>query len=91
MSHPELADEAIHLTSAFQLAEYRSVVGTSRPVFDRPAATMARAFYHHLTHDRSAEPDAIRAATALHQAIRNLRDKRPGQPYVWASYQDVGA
>ncbi|WP_216651350.1 CHAT domain-containing protein [Actinomadura litoris] len=36
-----LADEAIHLAAAFQLAGYRGVIGTLWPVADRPAVRFA--------------------------------------------------
>jgi hypothetical protein len=90
MNHPQLTDEAVHLTSAFQLAGYRSVVGTLWPVFDRTAVGMTRAFYGHLTNDGASAPDTANAATALHHAVRDLRDQYPDNPETWAAYLHVG-
>ncbi len=82
-----LADEAIHLASAFQLAGYRHVIGTLSPINDRHAATLARDIY-------TALPDAdgvIDAAAALHAATRRLRNRWAHMPSVWASHIHSGA
>ncbi|WP_347177105.1 CHAT domain-containing protein [Parafrankia sp. EAN1pec] len=82
-----LADEAIHLASAFQLAGYRHVIGTLSPINDRHAATLARDIY-------TALDDAdgvIDAAAALHAATRRLRNRWAHMPSVWASHIHSGA
>ncbi|MFJ4526200.1 CHAT domain-containing protein [Streptomyces sp. NPDC088810] len=94
----DLADEAIHLTSAFQLAGFPHVVGTLWEIDDQASVTVADAFYTHLrTPAGTLDPD--RAAWALHQAVRSLRDGHdlPGQydrtqvPFLWAAYLHAGA
>ncbi|MCX4791748.1 MULTISPECIES: CHAT domain-containing protein [unclassified Streptomyces] len=93
-----LADEAIHLTSAFQLAGFPHVVGTLWEIDDQIAVTVADTFYTHLrTPDGTI--DTSRAARALHQAVRGVRDGHdlPGQldrtrtPFLWAAYLHAGA
>ncbi|HEY9328259.1 MAG TPA: CHAT domain-containing protein [Streptomyces sp.] len=84
------ADEATHLTAAFQLAGYRSVIGTLWPINDRTAITVARDFYTNLTANRTKPVDPGMAAEALHHAVRNLRDKTPALPSRWAAYIHSG-
>jgi CHAT domain-containing protein len=48
VSTPLLADEAAHITGAFQLAGYQHVIGTLWPVGDRLAAKLAQDFYARL-------------------------------------------
>ncbi|UXY25984.1 CHAT domain-containing tetratricopeptide repeat protein [Streptomyces sp. HUAS TT20] len=94
----ELLDEAIHLTSAFQLAGFPHVVGTLWEIDDQIAVTVADAFYTHLTTDEGTL-DASRAAHALHHAIRAVRDghdlpgdlNRTRTPSLWAAHLHAGA
>ncbi|WP_158854179.1 CHAT domain-containing protein [Saccharothrix deserti] len=80
------ADEAVHVTAAFQLAGYRSVVGTLWPINDRAAVTIARDFYTHLTRPCTTSPDPTTAATALHHAVHAHRARHPALPIQWASH-----
>jgi hypothetical protein len=68
----KLADESLHLTSAFQLSGFRHVIGTLWEVDDALCVDMARIVYKALGqsgfHDRSI-------AGALHQATCILRDR----------------
>jgi tetratricopeptide (TPR) repeat protein len=88
-AHPgsRLADEAIHLTSAFLLAGYRHVVGTLWPVSDRFAVQLADRFYAALAITGTADG----AALALREATRGLRDSHPGASVIWASHIHAGA
>ncbi|MEU8232255.1 CHAT domain-containing protein [Actinoplanes sp. NPDC048967] len=80
------ADEAVHLTAAFQLAGYLAVVGTLWPVNDRAAVLIAEDFYTHL-----AGPDrTAAAATALHRAVRVHRARYPDLPTQWAAHVHHG-
>lgn len=81
-----VADEALHLGSAFQLAGYRHVVATLWPVGDTVAAKAARRFYDLL----GDSPTADRAATVLHQVTRELRDEFPDAPRLWAPFIHSG-
>lgn len=78
-----LADEAIHIASAFQLAGYRHVVGTLWPIDDTTAAGVADGFYRRLT-------DGTSPADALHMVIRSMRDEQRLIPSQWAAYVHAG-
>ncbi|MBT2207518.1 CHAT domain-containing protein [Actinomadura sp. NEAU-AAG7] len=79
-----LADEVIHLASAFQLAGYRHVIGTLWPIGDQHAVDFAELVYPAI----AAGGDI---ATAVHAATRTLRDRHPDDPLVWASHVHIGA
>jgi CHAT domain len=84
----DLTDESIHLTSAFQLAGYRHVVGTLWPVTDPVAVLAACAFYAEAARDWSRAGD--RSAVAIHLASQRLRQRFPGHPSCWAGYIHAG-
>ncbi|MEU6615534.1 CHAT domain-containing protein [Streptomyces parvus] len=87
---PALADEAIHMTSAFQLAGFPRVIGTMWEINDEIAVTVADAFYTGLRSD-SGRLDTRRSAHALHAAVRAVRDAYPATPSLWAAYLHAGA
>ncbi|MFE0674899.1 CHAT domain-containing protein [Streptomyces sp. NPDC058867] len=87
---PDLADEALHITAAFQLAGYRHVIGTLWSVDDRTAIELATDFYGHLTDDGTSPPQVERSAVALHHATRRLRDRYQGTPTLWAAHTHWG-
>lgn len=86
----ELLDEAIHLTSAFQLAGSPHVIGTLWEINDALAVDVAAAFYHELR-STLGTLDTGRAAQAIHQAIHAVRRSYPRTPSLWAAYVHVGA
>jgi CHAT domain-containing protein len=79
-----LADEAIHLASAFSLAGYRHVVATLWPIGDTHAVTVARDVY-------TALATTGDVAGAVHATTRRLRNRWADTPSVWASHIHVGA
>jgi hypothetical protein len=79
-----LADEAITLASAFQLAGYRHVVGTLWPVADRQARETAEQIYSSLVRGRTV-------ASAVHEATRSMSLRWFDMPSRWASHVHVGA
>ncbi|WP_405951441.1 CHAT domain-containing protein [Streptomyces prunicolor] len=89
-THPYSADEALHITGAFQLAGYRRVIGTLWPVDDTTSVEITRATYADLTHGGSTPPRTELSARALHRAVRALRDRYPASPSLWAGYVHVG-
>lgn len=89
-SASDLLDEAIHLTSAFQLAGFPHVVGTLWEIDDTVAVSVAEAFYSHL-HTTVGSVDTSKAAQALHHAVRAVRHSLPGTPSLWAAHIHAGA
>ncbi|MCX4529289.1 tetratricopeptide repeat protein [Streptomyces sp. NBC_01551] len=87
---PQLLDESIHLTAAFQLAGFPHVIGTLWEINDEYSADITDAFYARLT-DSEKNVDTGRAAHALHATIRSLRDQLPLTPSLWAAHLHAGA
>ncbi|MFH9890727.1 CHAT domain-containing protein [Streptomyces luteogriseus] len=90
----ELADEAIHITSAFQLAGYPHAVGTLWPVHDAVAVRVTRLLYRELCAegaDGGPELDDTRTAHALHQAVLRCRVAYTASPSLWAAHVHAGA
>lgn len=89
-SAADLIDEAINLTTAFQLAGFPHVIGTLWEISDSIAVEVAGTFYAGLR-GPSGALDTSRAALALHDAVRAARDSRPRAPSLWAAYLHAGA
>ncbi|MFJ4470813.1 CHAT domain-containing protein [Streptomyces sp. NPDC089424] len=86
---PELADEAVHIVSAFQMAGFPHVVGSLWHVDDVIGAEVALGVYDAL--DRGdGTLDVARTAEALHHTVRALRDTYPGTPSLWACQVHAG-
>ncbi|MEU2563662.1 CHAT domain-containing protein [Streptomyces longispororuber] len=83
-----LSGEALHLGSAFHLAGFQHVVATLWNVQDKAAARIAHTFYEHLPR-HTALPFAA-PATALHHAVRRLREEAPTLPSRWAAHYHTG-
>ncbi|MFF0204849.1 CHAT domain-containing protein [Streptomyces sp. NPDC005017] len=81
----DLADEAIHLTSAFLLVGFSGVIGTLWRTPDAVAETTAREFYDALD-DVPDEP-----AVALARAVRLNRVNYSDDPAAWAAHHHVGS
>lgn len=85
-SNERLADEAVHIATAFQLAGYRHVVGTLWPVADSAAGRIADDFYTGL----APSFDSDYAARILHRAVHALRNDAPDEPSRWAAHIHLG-
>ncbi len=85
-----LLNEAIHLTSAFQLSGSGHVIGTLWEINDAIAVQIAANFYRGLS-GGSGDLDPDQAARALHQAIRVAREDYAQSPSLWAAYLHAGA
>ncbi|MEV5516365.1 CHAT domain-containing protein [Streptomyces flaveolus] len=88
---PDLSEESLHLTGAFQLAGFRHVIGALWPVSDATAGDVSRAVYKELTGNGQHAPRTADSARALHMAVRALRASFPAAPTMWASYIHTGA
>ena len=98
-SEMRLLDESIHLSSAFQLAGFQSVIATLWYVYDTQSATVAKQVYLSML-DESMKIQSERSAEALHHAVRRLRDdlrrvpnmsrRGPDNPLIWAAYIHLG-
>jgi len=82
---PNLEDEVITLTSAFQLAGFARVVGTLWSAEDKIGCQVAEKFYAKM------EGDVGKSAEALHHAVLAQREQHPNKPSLWASYIYTGA
>ncbi|MEU6383742.1 CHAT domain-containing protein [Streptomyces bauhiniae] len=85
-----LADESIHITSAFQTAGYPHAIGTLWPVHDAVAVRVTRTLYRGLRDALSGTAE-LDAALALHHAVRECRAAFPGSPSLWAAHVHSGA
>jgi CHAT domain-containing protein len=83
-----LTDEAIHITSAFQLAGYPHVIGTLWTISDVAAANITETVYEQLAANSGI--DISNVAQALHTAVLKTRDEAPMRPSRWAAYVHAG-
>lgn len=90
-STPRSANEATHLTGAFQMAGFPRVIGTLWPVNDGAAQRVAMGFYDRLTSSGNRPAAVTVSAHALHAAVRELRDTYPRSPSMWAAHLHSGA
>lgn len=67
----KLADEGIHLISAFQLAGFRHAIGTLWEVSDKHCVDVARILYKTLQEEGMTD---LAVSRGLHRAVRALRD-----------------
>ncbi|CUS09062.1 unnamed protein product, partial [Tuber aestivum] len=75
----DLADEVIHLASAFQLAGFSHTFANMWETDDQASSEVARDFYNLLLQDRgNGEDDHQRIAIAFHKAVKKVRDAKPG-------------
>lgn len=81
-----LADEAIHITSAFLIAGFPEAVGTLWEIDSTESEHVTQGFYRRATGNDGTTP-----ARALHDTIREIRHRHPNQPHTWASYIHAGA
>jgi tetratricopeptide (TPR) repeat protein len=87
---PTLANEALHLVTAFGMAGFPQVIGSLWSIDDGAAFSIAQQVYECLAPPGSSL-QADRAAAALHTAVCDLRERRPGRPSLWAAHIHVGA
>jgi CHAT domain-containing protein/tetratricopeptide (TPR) repeat protein len=87
-----LANEALHLVTAFGLAGYPQVIGTLWRIDDDAGSIMTDQFYERLSRPgHPAWPQPELAAQALHAATLYLRAENPDDPILWAAHIHSGA
>lgn len=82
----QLADEVIHLASAFQMSGYRHVIATLWPIYDKRAFSIAEGVYGGIAWPFEVDS----AAQALHRAIQFERSLEPDRPSAWAAHVHSG-
>ncbi|RPA90775.1 hypothetical protein L873DRAFT_1820491 [Choiromyces venosus 120613-1] len=87
----DLADEVIHLASAFQLAGFSHTLANLWETEDAASSEVARGFYNLLFQDQENVDDHYRVAAAFHEAVKRVRDKRPANCLGWAPFVHTGA
>ncbi|MER5770655.1 CHAT domain-containing protein [Streptomyces sp. NPDC001985] len=86
---PGLADESVHIVSAFQMAGFPHVIGSLWQVDDIVGARIARGVYERLAAaDGSLE--VAGTAAALHRTVREVREEYPRTPSLWACQVHAG-
>ncbi|KAJ5210187.1 Tetratricopeptide-like helical [Penicillium cf. griseofulvum] len=86
----ELADEALHLASGFQVAGFAHTVGSMWSSNDEICVQVAAIFYRELITGGLVEGNRA-VATALHTAVMTVREQNLERPYLWAQYVHFGA
>jgi len=87
----QLADESLHLTSAFQMAGYAHVIGSLRPADDQICIEVARHFYSFLVNNEDSIDQNRTVPEALNCAVRQLAKENPNRPDLWAPFIHLGA
>ncbi|KAF8991757.1 CHAT domain-containing protein [Cyathus striatus] len=90
-----LSEEAVHLAAGMLMAGYRSVIATLWSIEDEVAMIVSRKIYEYLLRDLSdgGVPDSLKAAEALHYAVRGLQDQLPdtnGSLLSWIPFVHMG-
>jgi CHAT domain-containing protein len=83
-----LPEEAAHLAAGMLLAGYRGVIATMWKIMDDDAPQVADVVYGQLFKD--GNPDATRAAHALHVAIKELRKDKSKSFMSWVPFIHIG-
>ncbi|MCC9709372.1 CHAT domain-containing protein [Streptomyces sp. MNU76] len=82
-------DEALHMAGAFQAAGVPHVIATMWPVTDNPVSHIAPQVYASLA-DGTGRLRVADTARALREHVRELRERYPRNPTLWANYVHLG-
>ncbi|CUS11436.1 unnamed protein product, partial [Tuber aestivum] len=85
-----LADEVIHLASAFQLAGFSHTLANLWETNDEASSQVARDFYNLLFRREGNGDGHHRVTAAFHQAVKKCRDKKPANFLTWAPFVHTG-
>jgi hypothetical protein len=86
-----LADESLHLTSAFQMAGFAHVIGSLRPADDQICVQVARLFYSSLVNNEDSMDLNRAVPEALDHVVRQISKDLPNRPDLWAPFIHLGA
>lgn len=86
-----LADESIHLASAFQVAGFAHVIGSLWSADDDTCVRVASLFYASLMKSEEMADSNRAVASALRNAILEVRNDCLDFPDLWALYTHSGA
>jgi CHAT domain-containing protein len=87
----KVPDEAVHLAAGMLSAGYRGIIGTMWPIGDEDAPLVANEFYRYLKEDQGEVRGRLRAAHALHEAVKVLRDSVGEDNFMhWAPFVHFG-
>lgn len=87
----KLADEGVHLASAFQLAGSPHVIGSLWAVEDNICAKIAGLFYHIVVKEGQSEFSIQSVPGVLARAVKQIRSESPDRPDLWAPFIHFGA
>jgi CHAT domain-containing protein len=85
-----LADEALHLASAFQITGFLHVIASRWPVLDDLSVEVAKGFYGKIAKSYCREAKNEAFAVALHDTILELHSNLRSCPLAWAPYIHLG-
>ncbi|RPA89357.1 hypothetical protein L873DRAFT_1832020 [Choiromyces venosus 120613-1] len=86
-----LADEVIHLASAFQLAGFSHTLANLWETDDQASSEVAKGFYDLLFQDQENVDVHYRVSVAFHKAVKKVRNDRPTNYLRWAPFVHTGA
>lgn len=91
--NPELrlADETIHIASAFQLAGFSHVIATMWPAESLVCREISKDFYRSLFDGKLISDGHKKVRIALHGAVRRIQEMYPYSPLRWAPFIHMGA
>lgn len=84
----DLSEEVVHLSAGMLLAGFRGVIGTMWSIMDSDAPIVAGSVYDSILKD--GEPDCAKAAYALHQAVKELRETAKAPFLSWVPFIHIG-
>ena len=85
-----MADEALHLASAFQITGFPHVIASRWPVLDDLSVEVAKGFYGKIAKSYCQEAKNEAFAIALHDTILELHSNLRSCPLAWAPYIHLG-
>lgn len=87
----QLSDEVIHVVSGFQMAGFPHVVGCLWPSIDSVCVEVASGFYSVMLGKELGGWVGRGVASALREAVLEVRAREMGSPLTWAPFVHYGA